>query len=288
MSGTAGRTRRRRVFRAVVAIVTVAVVGYGHALPASADPPVSTSVSAQTVLFNAGHASGPVAGTSPTAFAVSAWSEDVTFSFVTGSTTCYTGCPASGPDGGPSSVNINSLAGISGVIDATPNKNMLALMGVFLDDSEPADPAPPRLDFTNNHNFNDLSPQLRQSFFIGDGHTDGGALQTFHIPVGATRLYLGFADASNFNGTPGFYTDNAGSLSVQFALGGTRRTSTTLASSLNPSWSDAGVTYGGDGGARAEHDAHGHRGLQQRRRGDRVRGGRCVGPGIPVGDAAGR
>ncbi len=100
------------------------------------------------------------------------------------------------------------------------------LAGVFLDDSAPtAGTEPDRLDFIpanpddQGNNFTDLSPALRQSFFVGDGHTDSGGVQTFHIPDGATRLYLGVEDAWDFgsagsSGAPGFFNDNSGAFSV--------------------------------------------------------------------------
>lgn len=54
------------------------------------------------------------------------------------------------------------------------------------------------------------TPLLNQVFFIGDGLTgDGtGTAQTFYVPTGATELYLGIADAGNYNGSPGSYGDN--------------------------------------------------------------------------------
>lgn len=119
------------------------------------------------------------------------------------------------------------------------------LVGVFLDDSEPQDPAPVRLDFSatvltdpsNNRygeHFLELRPALRQIFFIGDGLTETGqgGRQIFHVPDEATRLFLGFADSYNFglvgcNCPPGgctpapndtslagFYLDNSGELTV--------------------------------------------------------------------------
>ena len=59
-----------------------------------------------------------------------------------------------------------------------------------------------------------LSPELAQTFFIGDGRTSTGRPQRFHPPTGATRLYLGLADAWSFDGPPGFYADNSGSFKV--------------------------------------------------------------------------
>jgi hypothetical protein len=110
--------------------------------------------------------------------------------------------------------------GISGV---QHGELTLFLVGVFLDDDEPGDPAPPRLDFSNDaltDDFLELAPALRQTFFIGDGLA-GGSEQIFHVPAGATRLFLGFADAFDFGdpiGPPGWYDDNLGQLVVDLEL----------------------------------------------------------------------
>ena len=93
--------------------------------------------------------------------------------------------------------------------------------GVELELRRPAGPvrvrAPARLDFSMNahsESFAELSPLLGQTFFIGDGTTPSGLQQRFVIPAGATRFYLGFADAFSFQGPPGAYADNTGGLSV--------------------------------------------------------------------------
>lgn len=90
-----------------------------------------------------------------------------------------------------------------------------ALVGVFLgpDDPKGADP-PPDLEFSLAflRDFNELSPMLRQVFFIGDGLTSVGISQRFRVPQGATRLYLGVMDAL-------LWSDNVGS----FGVGITRR-----------------------------------------------------------------
>jgi hypothetical protein len=98
------------------------------------------------------------------------------------------------------------------------------LAGVFLTDDEPVDPAPARLDFSANDSFTDLSPLINQAFFIGDGltGTGSGAVQRFHVPAEATRLFLGFEDAFGF-GFPGglppsSYADNVGSLTATFEI----------------------------------------------------------------------
>ena len=91
------------------------------------------------------------------------------------------------------------------------------LVGVFLSGSSPAAPAPSTLDFTSaglGLNFSSLSPQLGQVFFIGDGKTSGNLDQIFNAPSGATRLFLGFADAPFSVGAPGAFDDNRGSLAV--------------------------------------------------------------------------
>jgi hypothetical protein len=79
---------------------------------------------------------------------------------------------------------------------------------------------PAALDFSEaalGMAFAELRPQLGQSFFIGDGltGTGSGAQQRFVTPAGATKLYLGFADAQAFQGNPGAYDDNTGSVAMR-------------------------------------------------------------------------
>jgi hypothetical protein len=119
-----------------------------------------------------------------------------------------------GPDGGTIAGNtVYAYGGLSGFItDLT-----VPLAGVFLSDSAPQDPPPPTLDFSSSGmglDFPTLSPLIGQVFFIGDGQTSGGLVQTFFVPAGATRLYLGCPDSVGGLGYPGAYDDNAGSLSV--------------------------------------------------------------------------
>ena len=106
------------------------------------------------------------------------------------------------------------------VLGYEPGKTMF-LTGVFLGDDLPGS-TPDRLDFTNNTNFASLSPQLGQTFYIGDGRMlDGTTLQQFTAPEGATRLFLGFADALDFgypSSEAGFYDDNYGALHAQVQL----------------------------------------------------------------------
>lgn len=98
------------------------------------------------------------------------------------------------------------------------------LAGVFLDDFTPGGLPPATPNFTNADHFLNYYPTLRQVFFIGDGRTEAGVepIQRFHVPPGATRLYLGFADSSgDFIGSPSGYTNNLGKLSVELNIGTT-------------------------------------------------------------------
>jgi len=144
------------------------------------------------------------------------------FSSVTGLVNCCSSAPDSSPDGGfdaGGTTNINSLNGISGIVAP----RTLFLVGLFDNGSVNAGAAPARLDFSANQDtFTTLSPLLYQTFFIGDGRTGfnnaAGTAQVFAVPIGATRLFLGFADAYGFQGDPSYYFDNTGSLTATFAI----------------------------------------------------------------------
>jgi hypothetical protein len=207
----------------------IAVAGAIALLTAPSAGATTLRVDAKSNIFGAGHSSLPPAsngtagaGVKPRSSSVAGHSGDaVSFSRVTGQVTC-TNAPTSGPDGGTCAggvTNINSLQGISGIVDV--NRTMF-MVGVFIGAREPSDPAPERLDFSDAHlgmDFGSLSPKLDQIFFIGDGRNAIGAKQQFVIPSGARRLYLGFADAFAFKGNPGTYQDNSGSLSATFSVG---------------------------------------------------------------------
>jgi hypothetical protein len=85
---------------------------------------------------------------------------------------------------------------------------------VFLTDDPLGGIAPTVLDFSGNANFLSISPLPQQSFFIGDGHTDAGVTQRFHVPDGAPRLFLGLVDGYDpsvltISGDPRFYDGGA-------------------------------------------------------------------------------
>jgi hypothetical protein len=81
-----------------------------------------------------------------------------------------------------------------------------ALVGVFLGDGQPnTSAAPANLDFSSpgSRDFLTLAPQVKQTFFIGDGTNSGGMKQGFVVPAGATRLYLATWDFYEWNNNAG-------------------------------------------------------------------------------------
>lgn len=176
-------------------------------------------------IFGAGHAAPPAPGggapgTLPPMVTFTAASGQIlTFSGVSGTVSC---CNSSmtGPDGGPYASGTTDITGTGGISGVRDDQHTMFLVGLFLTDAEPADPAPPALDFSAGQlgeNFVALAPQVGQLFYVGDGltGTGTGATQSFLVPPTATRLYLGFADALEFGdpvSPPGYYGDNLGQL----------------------------------------------------------------------------
>jgi hypothetical protein len=123
-------------------------------------------------------------------------------------------------------VDMDSYGGISGMqlFESTPgDRRVMFLAGVFLTDDAPSAPAPASLDFSSTAlgtSFSSLAPLLQQTFYIGDGLTGEGtgSVQTFRVPDGATRLFLGIVDGSYFVGAPDYYDNNAGSFSATFQV----------------------------------------------------------------------
>lgn len=85
-----------------------------------------------------------------------------------------------------------------------------ALMGIFLNDNKPSSntmpSAQPNFSTSSARDFTTLSPALQSVFFIGDGMNSSDVLQSFVVPAGATRLYMGVMDQT------AYWTDNTGSL----------------------------------------------------------------------------
>lgn len=90
------------------------------------------------------------------------------------------------------------------------------LTGVIVSDDSRMELPPEAADFTDIENRVEYLPYFDQPFFIGDGKNSMGAVQRWHIPTGATMLYLGFADAAY--GPPGHYIDNDGSIKGTIVL----------------------------------------------------------------------
>ncbi len=107
-----------------------------------------------------------------------------------------------GPDGNSNTFfgAQNGLAGIWAPFAAP--------VGVFLNNDvpDPGSAPPPDLDFRPSglgEDFESLSPQLGQPFFIGDGRTPDGIAQEFLVPDGASRLYVGVMDDNAWATNPG-------------------------------------------------------------------------------------
>jgi hypothetical protein len=176
-----------------------------------------TMVSGQANIFGAGNdfAPGPGGeggGVVPPSVELPEGSSAVTIPTITGKVspmTALVGYSGAGGDG-KGATDITSYGGISGIVD---RRNGMFLVGVFLTDEPPSTSAPERLDFTKRERFRTLAPEVGQTFFIGDGRG-----RTFRVPGGATRVFLGFADAYSdghfYQGQPGYYGNNGGHLCV--------------------------------------------------------------------------
>ena len=92
------------------------------------------------------------------------------------------------------------------------------LVGVFLDDLAPSGCWGGNNDLYGDQIENES--ELNRIFYIGDGLTERntGALQKFYVPEGATRLFIGFADAFSYQGLPGSYGDNMGSIKATIKM----------------------------------------------------------------------
>lgn len=93
----------------------------------------------------------------------------------------------------------NGISDVTALIDS--------LLGVFLGNDQPdLTAAPVALNFgtDSSRDFATLSPLLKQTFYIGDGRrNDGSTIQTFVVPSGATRLFLGTMDGYQWSNNSG-------------------------------------------------------------------------------------
>jgi hypothetical protein len=211
--------KRRREMKTLTVLAVVACAGMALA--------VDVVIDAKCNIFGAGFAvppdpGGGGGGVLPVMIPVVAGSGNyVQLSNVTGQVSAGFGFPLHGADGGTSAsgtTDVLSWGGISGLIHAN---RTLFLTGVFLGPASASDPAPARLDVTNANNGQVFSPLIAQTFFMGDGRDASNLLQRFNIPIGATRLYLGFVDAFDFGNPtslPGHYSDNTGRITATVAV----------------------------------------------------------------------
>lgn len=137
--------------------------------------------------------------------------------YTAGTVSCFGAIDSTyfGADGGTYGYS-TAISG-AGAFSGISHKNrVMFLCGVFASEAsgldEPYDPD----DYTGKENEPTYWPALNQVFFIGDGKTDDGTLQTFLVPNEAEVLYIGFADC--LSGPPSSYGDNAGTLKITIAL----------------------------------------------------------------------
>jgi len=133
----------------------------------------------------------------------------LTFDSVIGGANNFSSSTLYTPDGNTGWVTDNLYGAENGKSDVFAPIN--AVMGVFLGPNDPAtdgNPVPSTLDFSTDdeRNFQTLQPQLKQTFFIGDGRRDDGSVQSFVVPPGATRLYIATMDQYEWNNNIGGYT----------------------------------------------------------------------------------
>jgi hypothetical protein len=203
------------------AIITVMVLSCAAGLA------TTIAVDATADIYSSGHTTLPntifPGEFAPSVSFQSAPDQVLTFSSVTGIVSCNS-VQTNGPDGtcvAGVSTTVTSYGGLSGI---SINDENMFLVGVFLGNAEPTDPAPSVLAYNygtpNGLTTSDASfaPLLDQVFFIGDGltGTNAGQEQAFYVPAAATSLYLGFADS--FDSVPSFYADNVGTLQATFQI----------------------------------------------------------------------
>jgi hypothetical protein len=178
----------------------------------------ATIVPATANIFGAGHQVAPQPGEGGAGDLPTVWqlpvgpSPIVSFSAVIGCVTMWrTNYPYNGPEGdGRGRTDVSSYGGIAGI---AYKHNEFFLVGVFLSDAEPTGEGPARLEFGDGEDLTMFEPELAQTFFVGDG-----VGRRYRAPTGATRLFLGFADAEGPGSAPGFYSNNAGEIYAEVEI----------------------------------------------------------------------
>ncbi|MGQ9633285.1 MAG: PEP-CTERM sorting domain-containing protein [Bryobacteraceae bacterium] len=198
------------------------IVALAFALPS----PAAIIVPATSNIFASGQGSAP-SGTLPVLYSLDPLAVAVQFPSISG--TVYFGANPPYPGNSGDGVSFGSWQGTnmnpypnSGLSGVRFDGRQFFLVGVFLGPGTPSGSGPATINYDSSSVLGPtFSPLLGQIFFIGDGQGTGGT-QTFNIPVGATRLFLGFADGAPEFGNvplgtptnPGAYLDNWGSLTV--------------------------------------------------------------------------
>jgi hypothetical protein len=195
---------------AFLMFIAVPAQGTTVTVPGTSDPWLAGMPNGSSASFNPG--SGEPADFAPSESPVFA------FAVVPGSVLTWTasggvGHPGdfAGPDGATGVLSVHFTGAENGISDITVPID--SLLGVFLGASQPdLTAAPGALDFSTgaSQDYANLSPLLKQVFFMGDGVTSGFVPQKIVVPVGATRLFLGTMDGFSWN-------NNIGSFEVTIA-----------------------------------------------------------------------
>ncbi len=214
--------------RLIAAFLAAAFLAAAFAASAQAAPivlggTVNTNVSANSSIYQIfGHSGSASPAYGPAADAVllnfAAGANNLFHFSASGLTNCCSGAGNTQADGASGSTNVQGLNGLS----SASGNSQLALLGVFTSEADPFGGSAPAALAWNANSPQSLSPLLNQVFYIGDGKSGflnaaGNALD-FLAPSGATRLYLGVADAWAFGGPSGYYNDNTGQYAVTIQL----------------------------------------------------------------------
>jgi hypothetical protein len=196
-----------KVFSAVLlASVCFAVQAHGLSVPGTSDPWLAGMPAGSSASFNSG--SGEPADFAPAQSPVLV--PGITISggtVLVWSATGLVGHPGdiAGPDGA-TGIFSHFTGAENGISDI--NAPIDSLLGVFLGPDQPNLISPPTLlDFSSAgaRDYTNLSPELQQVFFMGDGLTSGSIAQMIVAPAGATRLYLGTMDGYSWNNNTGSF-----------------------------------------------------------------------------------
>lgn len=142
----------------------------------------------------------------------------VSFPSVDGDVSACSECEPESPDGGSLSFGSTGVTAFNGIAGVTFADRTLFVVGVFVGDDQPTQPADAVVDLSDADDEATQEPELGEPFFIGDGETGDGEAQEVVVPDDATTLYLGFADAYGFYGTPGAYGDNEGTVDLEVTI----------------------------------------------------------------------